>query len=627
MSAAPARTGNAVELLRLATVGSVDDGKSTLIGRLLVDSQAVCLDHLAALEADSRRLKREGPELAFLTDGLKAEREQGITIDVAYRQFSTPARRFILADTPGHEQYTRNMVTGVSTADLAVLLLDAERGVTTQSKRHGFIASLLGVPHLVLAVNKMDKVAYSESAFQTIVDEYKAFAARLQVASLTWIPLSALRGDNVVHRSDRMPWYGGGSLLEFMETLYIGSGRNLVDFRFPVQLAVRPGPQFRGYAGSVASGVLRVGEEVTALPSGMGARIKTILGPDGEQEYAFPPQAVVLVLDREIDLARGDLLVHPRNRPRAVRDLEAMLIWMHDDPARTDRPYLVKHTTSTVQATFSRMHYRIDPNTLHREATTELGLNEIGRVDVQLARPLLCDEYRRNRTTGGFIVIDPQSNATVGVGLVIERDRDGGSPDIKPATPHAVGSTPAPKAQSGRPVTIWLTGLSGSGKSTLAAALESHLTNAGHRVCLLDGDALRRGLNRDLGFSREDRAENVRRAAEVARLLNAAGLTVIVALISPFRADRAAARTVIGAKSFVEVFVDAPLERCIERDPKGFYAKAKRGEVREYTGISSPYEPPEHPDIRVETGNTGPAECVHQILAQLRDHGVDREAI
>ena len=380
------------DLLRLATVGSVDAGKSTLIGRLLVDCRAVCLDHWTALESESRRLNREGADLAFLTDGLKAEREQGITIDVAYRTFATPRRRFILADTPGHEQYTRNMVTGASTADLAVLLLDAKRGVTTQSKRHGFIASLLGVPHLVLAVNKMDQVDYAEAAFTEISEGYKAFAARLKIASLTCIPLSALNGDNVVHPRTHMPWYDGPTLLAYMEALYIGSSRNLVDFRFPVQLVARPSADFRGYAGTVESGIVRVGDEVLALPSRRTAQVQALLGPDGPVDHAFPPQAVTVVLDREIDLARGDMLVHPKNQPQVAREVEAMLIWLHEQPCRLAQPYLIKHTTSLVKGTLTHLHYRVNPNNLHREPAPALGLNEIGRVDLQLHRPLLCDE-------------------------------------------------------------------------------------------------------------------------------------------------------------------------------------------------------------------------------------------
>lgn len=617
----------ATDLLRLATVGSVDDGKSTLIGRLLVDCEAVCLDHWATLEADSRRLNRQGADLSFLTDGLKAEREQGITIDVAYRTFSTPRRRFILADTPGHEQYTRNMVTGASTADLAVLLLDAERGVTTQSKRHGFIASLLGVPHLILAVNKMDLVGYSEAAFQRIGEEYKSFASRLRISSLACIPLSALCGDNVVQKSDLMPWYSGPTLLEYMESLYIGSTRNLVDFRFPIQLVLRPGPHFRGYAGTMLSGLVRVGDEVLALPSRRIAKVQSIIGTSGPLEYAFPPQAIVLVLDRDIDLSRGDMLVHPRNQPHVARDIEAMLIWMHEQPFRLNQPYLIKHTTNLVKGAFTSLHYRVNPNNLHREQSPALGLNEIGRVDVQLFRPLLCDEYQRNRATGGFVVIDPITNETVGAGIVIERSlqqpQTSPSPDddAQGVTLQSEGRHHKKRMLNEKAVTIWLTGLSGSGKSTIASVLETYLAEQGHACCALDGDALRRGLNRDLGFSREDRAENIRRAAEVARIMNEAGVTVIVALISPFRVDRAMARSTIGSDRFIEVFVDAPLDICESRDPKGLYAKARHGQVPEFTGVSSPYEPPDNPDLQLQTATSSPEESVRKVMDYLRMKG------
>ena len=605
------------DLLRLATVGSVDDGKSTLIGRLLVDCEAVCLDHLAALKVDSQRLNRPEADLAFLTDGLKAEREQGITIDVAYRTFSTPKRRFLLADCPGHEQYTRNMVTGASTADLAVLLLDAQRGLTTQSKRHGFIASLLGVPHLVLAVNKMDAVGYSAAAFQEISEQYQSFAARLRIASLTCIPVSALRGDNVVGRSVQMPWYSGPTLLDYMESLYIGSARNLVDFRFPVQLVLRPGPHFRGYAGTVLSGLVRVGDELLALPSHRSVKVQSIQGPNGPLEYAFPPQAVVLVLDREIDSSRGDMLVHPKNQCHVARSIEAMLIWMHEKPCLLARPYLIKHTTNSVKGTFSRLHYRVNPNNLHREQAATLGLNEIGRVDVQLFRPLLCDEYQRNRATGGFVVIDPLTNETVGVSLVIERTIQLGEtmPSPDPRDQEVRGS---------QAVTIWLTGLSGAGKSTIASELKTRLVERGHLCYVLDGDILRQGLNRDLGFSHADRSENIRRTAEVAKLMNEASVTVIVALISPFRQDRATARATIGSHRFLEVFVDAPLEVCESRDPKGLYTKARNGQVPEFTGISSPYESPIAPDLHLRTTMLSPEESARRVMDHLERRDASR---
>ncbi|MBN1508193.1 MAG: adenylyl-sulfate kinase [Sedimentisphaerales bacterium] len=598
------------DLLRLAAVGSVDDGKSTLIGRLLVDCEVVCTDHLATLETDSRRLNRQEADLAFLTDGLKAEREQGITIDVAYRTFATAKRRFLLADTPGHEQYTRNMVTGASTAELAVLLLDADRGLTTQSKRHGFIASLLGVPHILLAVNKMDLVGYSEAVFAEISEEYKSFASRLRISSLACIPVSALCGDNVVQKSARMPWYAGPTLLDYMESLYVGSSRNMVDFRFPVQLVLRPGSHFRGYAGTVLSGLVRVGDEVLALPSRHSAKVQSILSASGPVDYAFPPQAIALVLDRQIDLSRGDMLVHPKNQPHVAGEIEAMLIWMHEKPCLLAKPYLIKHTTHTVKGTFANLHYRVNPSNLHREPAPTLGLNEIGRVDVHLFRPLLCDEYQRNRATGGFAVIDPLTNETVGVGLVIERAAK--QPGTVQSADHHGERAVCPKA-----VTIWLTGLSGSGKSTVASLLMTQLAEQERPCYVLDGDVLREGLNRDLGFSREDRSENIRRTAEVAKLMNDAGVTVIVALISPFREDRATARSTIGPDRFVEVFIDAPLDICESRDPKGLYAKARNGQLPDFTGISSPYEPPKQPDLHLRTATMSPEECAGRVTDHL----------
>ena len=611
--------GNRVDLLRLATAGSVDDGKSTLIGRLLADSEAICTDHWATLSADSKRLSREGVDLSFVTDGLKAEREQGITIDVAYRTFSTPKRRFILADTPGHEQYTRNMVTGVSTANLAVLLIDVERGVSTQSKRHGFIASLLGVPHLVMAINKMDKVGYSESAFLRVSEDYKAFASRLQISSLVCIPVSALRGDNVVTHSTRMPWYSGPALLEYMESLYIGATRNLVDFRFPIQLVLRPGAEGRCYAGTVVSGVVRVGDEILALPSRRQARVQGIRGVDGAQEYAFPPQAVSITLDREIDLSRGDMLVHPGNQPHPDATPEAMLIWMNEQPCRLDQSYVIKHTTHSVKGSIARLHYRVNPNDLHREAVPTLGLNEIGRVDLQLNRALLCDEYHRNRATGGFIVIDPLTDETVGAGLIIDR---GGKRRHAAGPAGEGGAVPAPadtgqQSSRAKPATVWLTGLSGAGKTAIATVVRRELSGLGQPNCIIDGDVLRTGLSRDLGFSATDRSENVRRAAEVARLMNDAGMMVMVALISPLRSDRAAAREIIGKDRFIEVFVDAPLEVCEARDTKGLYRKARLGQVTEFTGISSPYEPPERPELHLCTAVGDVQECAQKVMDVL----------
>jgi bifunctional enzyme CysN/CysC len=608
------------DLLRFTTAGSVDDGKSTLIGRLLTDCRVVYEDTMAAVEKDSARLNRGLVDLALLTDGLRAEREQGITIDVAYRYFATPKRRFIIADTPGHEQYTRNMATGASTADCAVILLDAFAGVTTQSKRHGFIASLLGISHVVLAVNKMDLVGWDEGVFEAIRDEYSNFVARLEIKDLTCIPMSALEGDNVVFPSPHMPWYSGVPLLAHLESVYVAADRNLVDFRFPVQLVLRPSADFRGYAGQIASGIIRPGEEVMVLPSGQTSRVSRIVAWEGELTHAFPPQSVTLCLDDELDISRGDMLARPRNLPRVTRQLEAMLVWMSEAPLKIGRRYLVKHTTNQVRGVVSDLHYRIDPNELHREKAGTLSLNEIGRVSLELLRPIICDEYARNRATGAFVLVDPASNATVGAGMIIRRaETPVPAGAARNLTRHAglVTREERRSATGQDPCTIWLTGLSGAGKSTLAALVERRLVLQARPCFVLDGDDLRHGLNRDLGFSPEDRSENIRRAAEVARLFNEAGLTVITAFISPYREDREKARAIIGPERFLEVFVDAALATCEARDPKGLYRKARRGEIPEFTGVSAPYEAPEAPDLVVPADAQSPEESAELILAHI----------
>lgn len=612
------------DLLRFTTAGSVDDGKSTLIGRLLHDSKNIYEDHLASLAKDSRTAGREEIDFALLTDGLKAEREQGITIDVAYRHFATPKRRFIIADTPGHEQYTRNMVTGASTANLAIILIDARNGVLTQSKRHGFIASLLGIPHLVVAVNKMDLVDYSQAVYEEICEEYREFCAKLPGRDVAFIPMSALEGDNVVHRSANMPWYEGPPVLSHLENVHIASDQNLIDFRFPVQYVLRPNQDFRGYCGTMASGVVRVGDEVMALPSGNTTRVSRILAAGDEVDHAFPPQSVVICLEDEIDLSRGDMIAHPANLPWTASEVEAMLIWMDTQPLKLGRQYVIKHATRTVRGRINELKYRIDPNTLHRQSADTLSLNEIGRIRMELLRPVLCDEYARNRQTGSFVVIDPQTNFTVGAGMVIDRSHryDPVAPTAaeRNLTRHVgqVSSEERERLFGHRPVTIWLTGLSGSGKSTLAYALEKRLTEEGHACFVLDGDNVRHGLNRDLGFSADERTENIRRVAEVAKLMNDAGLIVITSFISPFRADRASAREIIGADRFSEVFVDAPIEVCEQRDPKGLYAKARKGEISDFTGISSPYEAPEEPSLIIDTAQVGGEQCTEALLTYLK---------
>lgn len=620
------------DLLRFTTAGSVDDGKSTLIGRLLHDSKNIYEDHLASLTNDSIKAGREEIDFALLTDGLRAEREQGITIDVAYRHFATPKRRFIIADTPGHEQYTRNMVTGASTANLAVILIDVQKGVVTQSKRHGFIASLLGIPHMVVAVNKMDLAGYSQSAFERIREQYSEFCAKLPARDVVFIPMSALRGDNVVERSANMQWYDGPPLLSHLENVHIASDHNLIDLRFPVQYVLRPHRGFRGYCGTVASGVLRVGDEVIALPSGRTTRVRQILAAGEETDHAFPPQSIVVCLEDEIDLSRGDMIAHAANRPWIATNVEAMLIWMDTKPLELGKQYVIKHTTRTVRGRLTELKYRIDPNTLHREQAGSLGLNDIGRIGLELMRPILCDEYSRNRQTGSFILIDPLTNFTCGAGIVIDRSHRYAAEALRQAqgaqgrhiTRHIghVSTQDREKLFGHRPVTVWLTGLSGSGKSTLAYALEKRLTEQGHACFVLDGDNVRQGLNRDLGFSADDRAENIRRVAEVAKLFNDAGLIVITAFISPFRADRAEAREIIGDDRFIEVFVDAPLETCEARDPKGLYAKARAGEIAEFTGVSSPYEPPESPAVLVRTAEMSADACLEAVMAYLGQTGV-----
>jgi len=627
MATTALRRAGEPDLLRFTTAGSVDDGKSTLIGRLLHDANALYEDHIEALR---KKAGREGSPLDFslITDGLKAEREQGITIDVAYRYFSTPKRRFIIADTPGHEQYTRNMATGASTADVAIVLIDARLGVLTQSKRHGFIASLLGVPHLVVAVNKMDLVDYDEGVYARLREEYMEFTSRLGFSDVTFIPISALKGDNVVSRSDRMPWYPGVPLLTHLESVYIAGDQNLIDFRFPVQRVVRPNHDFRGYSGQIASGVVRPGDEVVNLSSGKRSRVTRIVTYDGDLEYAFAPLSVTVCLADEIDISRGDLLAHPNNVPRVDTSLDAMLIWMADKPLEVGRNYLVKHTSNVVKASCAELFYRVDPNTLHRENATQLGLNDIGRVRFTLFRPVYVDEYRRNRSTGSFILIDPLTNVTVGAGMVT--DRLSATPEraegmARPASSEITWHHGRVKAvdRAGllrqEPATIWLTGLSGSGKSTLAFELERRLIDLGHACFVLDGDNIRHGLNRDLGFAPHDRKENIRRIAEVARLFNDAGVIVITAFISPYAEDREFARQIIGADRFLETYLAADLSTCEGRDPKGLYAKARTGQIAEFTGVSAPYEPPASPALALDTQSRSIEECTQQILTLLSD--------
>ena len=597
------------DLLRFLTCGSVDDGKSTLIGRLLYDAKMIYEDQLEAVKKDSVRHGTTDTEFdpALLTDGLKAEREQGITIDVAYRYFSTAKRKFIIADTPGHEQYTRNMATGASTCDLAIILIDARHGVLTQTRRHSFIAALLGIKHIIVAVNKMDLVDYSQAVFERIVSDYTDFAARLELGEVHFLPIAALTGDNVVNTSAHMPWYEGSPLMHLLEHVYIASDTNLIDFRFPVQYVNRPNPNFRGFCGSVASGIVRPGDDIMVFPSRKTSRVKAIHTFEGELEQARPPLAVTLTLEDEIDVSRGDMLVHPNNVPLIARRFEAMLVWMAEEPMQPGKQYWIKQTTSTTPGVMSAVRYRVDVNTLRREDTAELALNEIGRCSFALEKPIACDPYRKNRATGAFIVIDRLTNNTVGAGMILDRNQSVGSVEsvesLGPLGLDPIDSIDSmdPMTSQQRALTVWLTGLSGSGKSSIAERLEQRLHSEGFHAYRLDGDNLRLGLNRDLAFSAADRAENIRRIAEVARLFNQAGLIVLVPVIAPFQADRQRAAQIIGPDRYVEVYVDTPLAVCEERDVKGLYRRARAGEIADFTGVSSPYEPPPAPALRLTT--------------------------
>jgi len=589
-------------LLRLATAGSVDDGKSTLIGRLLYDSKAVMEDQWASVERTSKERGHEYTDLALVTDGLRAEREQGITIDVAYRYFATPKRKFIIADTPGHIQYTRNMVTGASTAQLVIVLVDARHGLLEQSRRHAFLASLLGIQHIVLAVNKMDLIGWDKERFDSIRDEFHAFAARLDVQDVATIPISALNGDNVVTKSDNAPWYEGPALLSHLEEVYIAGDRNLVDVRFPVQYVIRPQTHehrdHRSYAGTVASGVMRPGDEVVVLPIGKTTRITAIEGPNGPVEEAFPPMAVSVGLADDIDISRGDMIARTHNQPRVAQDFDATVCWMADSSAlEPGLDYLIKHTTRTTRARVTALDYRLNVNTLHRDkAATALQLNELGRVSLRTQVPLLLDEYTRNSSTGSFILIDPNTNGTVAAGMVL---RDISTQAASPNTVRHKSLVGVGARTRGK--TVWFTGLSGSGKSSVAMLVERMLLESDVPAYVLDGDNLRHGLNADLGFSMVDRAENLRRLAHVAALLADSGQTVLVPAISPLAEHREVARKVHAEAGldFFEVFCDTPLDECEKRDPKGLYAKVRAGEIANFTGIDSPYQQPENPDLRL----------------------------
>lgn len=612
--------GAATTLLRIATAGSVDDGKSTLIGRLLFDSKAVMEDQLASVERTSRERGNDYTDLALVTDGLRAEREQGITIDVAYRYFATPKRKFIIADTPGHIQYTRNMVTGASTAQLAIVLVDARHGLQEQSRRHTFLASLLGIRHIVLAVNKMDLIDWDAEKFEAIRDDFHSFATRLDVHDVTTIPISALLGDNVVTKSDKTPYYDGPALLSHLEEVYIAGDRNLVDVRFPVQYVIRPQTHehadHRSYAGTVASGVMRPGDDVVVLPSGKPSRIASIEGPNGAVAEAFPPMAVSVSLADDIDISRGDMIVRTNNQPRVVQDFDATVCWMADGATlQPGNDYIIKHTTRTTRVKVMALDYRLDVNTLHRDKDADtLKLNELGRVSLRAQVPLMLDEFTRNDATGSFILIDHATNGTVAAGMVLR--------DLSPrvASPNTVRHeslvTATDRLSKGR--TVWLTGLSGAGKSSVAMRVEQLLLERGTPAYVLDGDNLRHGLNADLGFSMADRAENLRRLAHVATLLADSGQIVLVPAISPLIEHRQMARQVHtdAGFDFVEVFCDTSLEECEQRDPKGLYAKARAGLITHFTGIDSPYQRPRNPDVRLSSQNSID-EQARQVIAAI----------
>jgi bifunctional enzyme CysN/CysC len=610
----------AKSLLRFITCGSVDDGKSSLIGRLLYETKMIFDDQFAALKDDSKKVGTRGGEVDFalLVDGLAAEREQGITIDVAYRFFTTERRKFIVADTPGHEQYTRNMVTGASTADLAVILIDARKGVLTQTRRHSYLAALLGIRHIVLAVNKMDLVDYSQEVFAKIERDYRGFAQQIKLEAITCIPVSAIAGDNVTTRSDRTAWYSGPALLQHLETVEVFDPAQSGAFRMPVQWVNRPNADFRGFAGLIASGSVRRGDALRVLPSGRTSTVARVFSGEGEASSAVAGESVTLTLADEIDVSRGDVLAAAEDPPLVANQFEATIVWMHDEPLLQGRSYLLKLATQTVAATVAPIKYRVNVNTLEHLAAKKLDLNDIGVCGLEVSSAIAFESYRDSRVLGGFILMDRVTNNTVGAGLLhfaLRRSQNvhWQALDVNKAARAGLSHQ--------KPCILWFTGLSGAGKSTIANLVEKQLHADGRQTYLLDGDNVRHGLNKDLGFTDEDRVENIRRVAEVARLMVDAGLIVIVSFISPFRSERRMARGLVEAGEFIEVFVDTPLAQAEARDVKGLYKKARRGELKNFTGIDSPYEAPENPEIHLDTGQLMPEAAAVRVIKYLRDAG------
>ncbi|MBD0415974.1 sulfate adenylyltransferase subunit CysN [Oryzicola mucosus] len=598
--------------LRFLTCGSVDDGKSTLIGRLLSDTRQIFEDQIAALESDSRKHGTTGDEIdyALLVDGLEAEREQGITIDVAYRFFSTAKRKFIVADTPGHEQYTRNMATGASTSDLAIVLVDARQGVLRQTRRHSIIASLLGIRHIVVAINKIDLVGFDQAVFDRISAEYAAFAGELGFRSTAFIPMSARYGDNVTKRSENTAWYSGPTLLEHLENVVVDDTETDKPFRFPVQYVNRPNLDFRGFAGTVASGSIRQGDAVVAAKSGKPSRIRRIVAQGGDLAEAVAGEAVTLVLEDEIEVSRGNMLVTPDSRPHVADQFSANIVWFDEKALLPGRTYILRTETDQVSATVTELKHKIDINDFGKEPARSLDMNEVAVCNLSTQAPLAFDSFADNRTTGAFILIDRISNNTVGAGMIIHPLRRADNIHWQSLD---IGKKARADLKNQKPAVLWFTGLSGSGKSTIANLLERKLHAAGRHTYVLDGDNIRHALNRDLGFTDQDRVENIRRVAEVAKLMADAGLIVIVSFISPFRAERQMARELMAKDEFVEVFVDTPLEECVRRDPKGLYARALAGQIRNFTGLDSPYEAPENAEIHLHTVGKTPEEMVDAI--------------